>query len=333
MADDEDDISARTDLTKSDCGEAPSRSCTATPTPASRVPVEPLAAGDLSVRSETSVGVPRIPSVRFSTTEVPTIDDASDDDIASAVSAMDTEKEIPSEVSVQETMSGQLASKKSSTRTASQRIRQTPLLEKPQVGGENDITASALNLASDDQDSSLEEESDESSEESTNESEEDELSETEEDSSFEVASESSEDDIPLRKPSRRRSTATRQSPVKPRKSSVVPTPAIPEVLEEEEEEDVILPKSSRRSAHKGQGEQPERQKEGADPVSPRSPLNEIRVQDSVSPVKGMASLQLEETPEPLSPELKSRPEPVKKKKRLVERCRCVYLTAESDRHL
>jgi hypothetical protein len=283
------------------------------------MPIAPLVAEDISGRSETSIKVSRNPSVRFCANEATTVDDASNDDVANAVSAMDIEKESPSEIMVEETVSGQLSSKKRSTRTASQREHHTPLLQEPTGGGDTDAITGAPEIAADHQDSDLEEESDESSEKSTDESEEEELSESEEDSSFEVASESSDEDIPLHKPSRRRSTAVRQSPIKPRKSSVRPTPAIPEILEEEEE-DVIVPQSSRRSVQKGQGEQPEHEDEGEDPVAPRSPLNEIRVQDSVSPVKGMASLQLEETPEPVSPEQKSRPEPVKKKKRLVNMC-------------
>lgn len=317
MADDDEDISTRTDVTKSAGGEGPSRSCTATPTPVSRVPVAPLIAEDVSGRSGTSLKVPGATSARFGAEES-IAEDVAAVDVVKAGSAMETD-ESQSGPSRRESISSEAPS----TQTTSQRLRQIPLAQNLQAEGElEDLALNRYADGNDSHESDLEAGSEESSEESADESEEEELSESEEDSSFEDASESSDDDIPLRKPSGRRSTATRQSPIKSRKSSVKPTAAIAQVLNEED--DLIVPKSSRRSATNIQDQKPEDEGVGQSPAAPRSPLNEIRVQESMSPLKGMATLQLKETEESLDLEQEPRPEPVKKKKRLVERCLSVY---------
>lgn len=316
MADEDDDLSSRTDMTKSHLRTESSRSCTATPTPVSRAPVGPLIAEAVSDRSQRPIIAARVPSVRFSAEESKAGGEA-DGSAATAEHHMDTEESEP-ETSRPLTVSGRSSAKLSPTRFTSQRNPQAPLMETEQAKGEPQDQPTAVDDESDSHDSDCDEDPDESSEESTDESEDEELSESEEDSSFEAATESSDDEIPLRKLSGRRSTATRHSPPKPRKSNAVKAKAlIPEPLEEED--DVIPTKSSGRSASNRQSTRRDLEVEtGATAVSaPRSPLDEIRVQDSVSPLKGMASLQLKETEASLDLEQESRPEPVKKKKRSV----------------
>ena len=319
MADEDDDLSSRTGMIKSDLRTESSHSCTATPTPVSRAPVEPLiaeAVSDRFDRSQRSIMTARVPSVRFNVEESKASGEA-DSSAAAAERQMDAEESEPGN-SRPPTVFGHSSAELSHTRFASQGNPQAPLKETEQAIGNPQDRPTAVDNESASHDSDRGEDSDESSEESIDESEEEELSESEEDSSFEVATESSDDEIPLRKPSRRRSTATRHSPHKPRKSNAVKAKAlIPEPLEEED--DVIPTKSSGQSASNRQSTRRQLELEtGATAVSaPRSPLHEICVQDSVSPLKGMASQQLKEIEASLDPEQEPRPEPVKKKKRSV----------------
>jgi hypothetical protein len=156
-------------------------------------------------------------------------------------------------------------------------------------------------------------EDDDSSEESTGESEEEESEESEADSSFEAASASSDDEVPIRKQSRRRSNATGVTPAKARKSSVaVARPVIPEVLEESEDE--VVSKASRSSTSGMPGAKNAARGDRLLSSSP-STSKSTKTRKPATPVGGMADLQLDEAAEPTTSEVEVKAEPAKKKKR------------------
>jgi hypothetical protein len=151
---------------------------------------------------------------------------------------------------------------------------------------------------------------DDSTEESDSESEEN-SEESEADSSFEAASASSDDDIPVRKTSRRRSTATNQIPAKARKSSLAVTrPAILEESEDEDSSTATRPSTLGISVAKNTAQ------DKATPSSPEAP----KTRKTVAPINDKADLQLDENTEPTTPDVEAKAEPAKKKKRWGSAC-------------
>lgn len=156
------------------------------------------------------------------------------------------------------------------------------------------------------------EEDDDSGEEFTDDSEE-ESEESEADSSFEAASASSDDDVPIRKQSHRRSNATGATPAKARKSSLaVARPAVPEVLEESEDEAVST--ASRPSTRGTLGAKNAARDDKLSFSSP-STAKSTKTRKPATPVSGMADLHLNEAAEPNTSDVEVRAEPTKKKKR------------------
>lgn len=328
MAEEED--SSRRTISTTTNEEGSSRSCTASPTPASRLPPSLLAASSLRPHFDVLEEVPAVASVRSDdVTSTPSRPDAEDHDMSSpdgndtdtdsavsmrSVESDRTEVKIPTEnPSKRETVEKNDSPVKSASSTLDredgrQQVALSSEADHPVLApaGEPEKIIEA------EVDTSSEESTDER-EESLSESEEDELEDSEDDSSFDAPSESSDDDLPVRKPSRRRSTATGPSPVKGRKSTAaVAIPKIPEILEEDN--DVVVPKAGRPSTRKPKGV--DNAATGNEPsCAPRSPSGETRGEKPAVPVDDMVELQLEKTVDSTAPEPATKPEPTKKKKR------------------
>jgi hypothetical protein len=350
MADDENEISARTQSTATDGGDS-SRSYTASPTPASRAPGHGLII-DGTKRAHTAVKeLPALPSVRF---QMPGVDEApasnlepsfaGEEDVdmepttssrsekstitpASPISARSVRKSpevssngksVPNgtaatvEKDIPATTEGEEQSQRASATSSPD-----PAVPSSAEIPTEDNGDSASEEDSTEGDSEKEESGSEEDSEDDSESEDDELEESQEDSSFEVdaevASESSDEEEPApRKPSRRRSSVAPATPAKARKS-VVKTAS---VIVEAEKEEVDAPKQKSTRQSKREIKEPINdkavEKERA-PPSARTPLAETRMQEVVVPVKDMAELELDELSD--SPVKQAKPEPIKKKKR------------------
>lgn len=353
MADDENEISARTQSTATDGGNS-SRSYTASPTPASRAPGHGLII-DGTKRAHTVVKeLPALPSVRFQMSGVddapashPEPSFAGEEDVdmepttssrsekstitpASPTAALSVRK--PPEVSsngksvpngtaatVEKDIPATTEGEEQSQRASATSSPDPAVPSSAEIPTE-DNADSASEEDSADGDSEEEESESEEDSEDDSESEDDELEESQEDSSFEVdaevASESSDEEEPApRKPSRRRSSVVAATPAKARKSVVKNPPVIVEAeKEDEEDEDALKQKSTRQS--KREIKEPINDKavdKERAPPSARTPLAETRMQEVVVPVKDMAELELDELSD--SPVKQAKPEPIKKKKR------------------
>ncbi|KAJ9119085.1 hypothetical protein QFC22_003576 [Naganishia vaughanmartiniae] len=347
MADDENEISARTEFTATDSMNS-SRSYTASPTPASRAPGHGVLI-DVPIRLQPPTDVqelPTLPSVRF---RVPQLEEmpASHPDPSRPEEDVDMEPVTSSQYeqskggpstarSAAETLEIlPNGSGSASERTDVQVLTSVVALEKtkeahPAVSGAQlpaptdesiyDTTNGSSEGETSDEGSEEESASDDDSE-GDSESEEDELDESQEDSSFEVeadaASESSDEEPAPRKPSRRRSSVAAVTPAKARKSVVKPALVIVEAEEtEEEEEEKVAPRIKSTQQSKREPKKPVddnvTEKQHAPPCA-RTPLAELKTQEIVVPMKDMAELGLDELPQ--SPAEKGKPEPIKKKKR------------------
>ncbi|KAJ9103257.1 hypothetical protein QFC21_002680 [Naganishia friedmannii] len=282
MADDENEISARTESTATD-GMNSSGSYTASPTPASRAPGHGfLINGTKQFQPPTDVTeLPAIPSVRF---QIPEVDDGSapqqgpscvgEEDVdMERFTSSGSERWIKAHTSGDSThsvsKSPAVSSNHKSAAGESNAIEEdapasaTNAEQGPQaaVSGPQELAVSpsiettaedhtngSSGRETPDEDSEEESESEEDSEDDS-ESEEDELDESHEDSSFEVdadvASESSDEEEPApRKPSRRRSSVAAVTPAKVRKSAANSQPVIMEAEKEEDEDEGIAQKKT-----------------------------------------------------------------------------------------
>lgn len=315
MADDE-DLSGRTESTTTNGGGS-SRSYTASPTPASRVPPLPLAASSLRHLAEAVIEVPVVASG-----EAPLSlrkPDAEDHDMESAeVSDRDSD----SAASMRSAVSDNTQLDTATDQSPAPVVAKDPTLSKSQSSRRQSVGAPQLDESRTDEDpvdpdagseEGSEVEDDDSSEESTDDSEEEESEESEADSSFEAASASSDDEVPVRKQSRRGSNATGATPVKARKSSIaVARPVIPEVLEESEDE--VVSKVSRSSTSGIPGAKNAARGDKSSSSSP-STSKSTKTRKPAIPVSGMADLQLDEAAEPTTSDAEVKAEPAKKKKR------------------
>lgn len=345
MADDENEISARTESTAAD-GLSSSRSYTASPTPASRVPGHGHLIDGLQ-RSKLCSDVhelPSLPSVRFQIPRVlkeptspsePFLTEEEDVDMEAVSSTRSGESQRSPASSSSPGLVAE-SSEVSSNRNSKSAAGEATAEQEQQAisdGVQNLVSSSRAEMLADDNangssaseasdvDSQEDSESEEDSEDDSESEEEDELDESQEDSSFEVdgeaATESSEEEEPApRKPSRRRSSAAAATSAKARKSVVKAEPAI---VEEQEQEDLPPSKKSTRQSRR-QPANPTKDKApnmSPAPPSARTPLAESKAQEIVVPVENMADLELSELSE--SPAKPKKPEPIKKKKRLVAR--------------